>query len=49
MTTSNPHNETPTFDPNDDECVAEFIDGSWTYADCGCVDCCSRLAEDGDL
>lgn len=31
----------------DDECFAEFIDGSWTY--CGCEDCNDREAEDAEL
>lgn len=30
----------------DGGCVAEFIDGSWTYAECGCVECRTHLAED---
>lgn len=33
-------------DDGRDPCSAEFIDGSWTYDECGCVDCRTRLAED---
>lgn len=29
---------------DDGECMAEFIDGSWTY--CGCQDCEQREADD---
>ncbi|WP_327655733.1 hypothetical protein [Streptomyces sp. NBC_00483] len=29
---------------DDGECMAEFIDGSWT--DCGCVDCEEREADE---
>jgi hypothetical protein len=33
---------------DDEECGAEFIDGSWTY--CGCEDCVDREArEESDL
>ncbi len=28
----------------DDDCGAEFIDGSWTY--CGCQDCAQREYDD---
>ena len=33
-------------DPDDTECGAEFIDGSWTY--CGCTECSDREADDRD-
>jgi hypothetical protein len=38
------------------ECVAEFVDGSWTSEDCGCEDCVQeqhdvieRAVEYGDI
>ncbi|MFF9898469.1 hypothetical protein [Streptomyces longispororuber] len=32
---------------HEDECGAEFIDGSWTY--CGCPDCEQREADDAEF
>jgi monoamine oxidase len=32
--------------PDDHECQAELIDGSWTY--CGCEECDERETRDGD-
>lgn len=28
------------------ECVAEFIDGSYDYEGCGCEDCCDSLHDE---
>lgn len=32
---------------DDDECHAEFIDGSWTY--CGCPECKQRETDDDEF
>jgi hypothetical protein len=32
--------------PDEDECGTEFIDGSWTFDKCGCIECRTRIADD---
>ncbi|MFB7031741.1 MULTISPECIES: hypothetical protein [unclassified Streptomyces] len=34
-------------EPDEDECHAEFIDGSWTY--CGCPECEQREDDDTEM
>jgi hypothetical protein len=34
---------------DEDECVAEFVDGNWTTHLCGCADCLTITAETEDL
>jgi hypothetical protein len=35
--------------PDEDGCTAEFIDESWTFDKCGCIDCRTRIAEDTEV